>query len=417
MEDEARKMEAKLQMLRNVMDSGDTSSKGGELGASGRWKSGSQGKPLTRNYVKGVMEAPSRKRGPARTAAATTGDAPESPPAPPFAPAAFSDHSPACYEVLGQAPVAMTGGAAGNLQAALSKQSGEGQEVEGFLADLSLDRYVSIFLENGFDCMEVVAEMEERHMREIGMASGHILKLTKKLAELRPPVSPPAAPSTGFTRKVAFGGVEAKPFSPAAAPQSNGCTSVAGGDFFDGAFNEEESAASFQEALRAWRQGGDVSSNVAAPPVSPPKEPVGPRSPKLGVGSFFSSIGERDMNLDRVRTPPSAAHPPPAVGRGESAQGDEKICCYQCYKQFFSSYAVERQSPIPGAIEVKRLCSEACADNWMQAMQAKLEAQQQRQERLDALLAAQSAIEQQQQQQQAIDDSAATAEMLENKET
>ena len=58
------------------------------------------------------------------------------------------------------------GGAAGNLHAAMSKQSSEEALVEAFLGDLKLDRYVSIFIENGFDCMEVVEAMEESHMRE-----------------------------------------------------------------------------------------------------------------------------------------------------------------------------------------------------------------------------------------------------------
>lgn len=34
--------------------------------------------------------------------------------------------------------------------------------------------------------MDVVKEMEEAHMKEIGMAAGHILKLRKRLAEMKP---------------------------------------------------------------------------------------------------------------------------------------------------------------------------------------------------------------------------------------
>jgi hypothetical protein len=410
MEDEARKMEAKLQMLRNVMESSDAPK--GEMGSNGgRWRSGTQAKPITRNYVKGVIDAPSRKRGPARAAAAP-GDAPEPPPyMAQFEPSpAHSERAaPACYEVLGDGQgndATLRGGAAGNLQAAMSRQSGEVLQVETFLASLNLDRYVSIFIENGFDCMEVVEAMEESHMREIGMAAGHILKLSKKLAELRPP---PAAPQVSAgTRRVSFGGVEAKPVPPA-APQADG-TGVGGSLWDGGSFNEEESAASFQEALRAWRQGGD--SAPAAPAV---QESAGPRSP-AAVGSFFSSIGGGEMDLERARTPPAAA-PPPPVGQGDAstdahgpAPGDEKLCCYHCYKQFFSKYAVERQCPLPGSSEMRRLCSEACAEAWTQAMQAKLEAQQKRQERLDALMDAQRVIA----AEHAAHDAAAATEVLGN---
>merc|ERR1740117_566543 len=85
--------------------------------------------------------------------------------------------------------------AAANTQAAQGPQSKEGLEVNAFLAGLGLDRYVSIFMDNGFDCMEVVELMEESHMREMGMATGHALKLRKKLEELNPPPAPAPAPA------------------------------------------------------------------------------------------------------------------------------------------------------------------------------------------------------------------------------
>ena len=82
--------------------------------------------------------------------------------------------------------------------------------------------------EHGFDCMDVVKEMEESHMKELGMAAGHVLKLRKRLSEMRP----------AKRREVARSGAPA--------------------GLLEGDFKEEESAASFQEALRAWRQGGQT---------------------------------------------------------------------------------------------------------------------------------------------------------------
>lgn len=117
-------------------------------------------------------------------------------------------------------------------------------------------------MENGFDCMEVVQEMQESHMKEIGMAAGHILKLRKRIAELSPQPSEgklvaltevqrrEGPPGAGTERRVSFGSSELKEAPKAATCQQQGSTLLDGG-----AFDEAESAASFQEALRAWREG------------------------------------------------------------------------------------------------------------------------------------------------------------------
>merc|ERR1712061_983241 len=74
------------------------------------------------------------------------------------------------------------------------------------------------------------------------------------------------------------------------------------------------------------------------------------------------------------------------------APGDEKLCCYQCYKQFYAKHAVERHSPLPEG-GVKRLCSEACAERWISAMQEKMEALQNRQQQLGKMQEMQRAME------------------------
>jgi len=71
-------------------------------------------------------------------------------------------------------------------EATMLQQSNDLKEVSTFLFQLGLGHYLGLFLKHGFDCMEVVQEMQEKHMREIGMALGHILKLKKRLDEVRP---------------------------------------------------------------------------------------------------------------------------------------------------------------------------------------------------------------------------------------
>merc|ERR550514_459863 len=55
LEEEARKMEAKLNMLRGLMEDGG---EGPKASGNGRWSSGGLQKPLRRNYVSEVIKNP-----------------------------------------------------------------------------------------------------------------------------------------------------------------------------------------------------------------------------------------------------------------------------------------------------------------------------------------------------------------------
>mmetsp|Transcript_9034 Transcript_9034/g.28177 ORF Transcript_9034/g.28177 Transcript_9034/m.28177 type:complete len:441 (-) Transcript_9034:115-1437(-) len=399
MEDEARRMEVKLELLRRTVDTAEPAKAGG--GEGGRWRSGSSSKPLTKGYVRGVLEAPSKP-----SAKTRSGSQPRAPSAGTNTTgteerdrrdAGGSDRAITMREPNQEArsPVsaAMTGGAsraAANLQAAMQQQSKEGLEVEAFLAGLKLDRYVSLFMEHGFDCMEVVQDMQEHHMKEIGMAAGHILKLRKKLTEMAPPpaaAAEPGATTSGSTqRRVSFGATEEA--KVAHGPSAAGTGTGTGGSFLQGGFSEEESAASFQEALRAWREGRDASGTPRGPAKTGTNGSGSPGgAPKGAPGSFWSSIGDCEMDLSRVSTPLRATAEAQPEPQRENSSNDEKLCCYQCYKQFFAKYAVERSNPSPtvGGSGVKRLCSEACAENWVAAMQAKAEAVRKRQEKLEKM--------------------------------
>lgn len=381
-EDETRKMEAKLDILRKTMDSAreESSSKPGS--ADGRWSSGSASKPLTRGYVKGVLEVPKPKNrtqkpsggGKVGSGSATPEHAQEG---------AVSDFLVGAGSAgPSVAPQPAQGGAASNLQAALVQQNEESSEVEAFLCGLKLDRYVGIFFEHGFDGMEVVQEMTESHMREIGMAVGHVVKLQKKLGEMRPqPAAPPPAPAKtalamdSGTRRVSFGATE-----EVAARKAQASASVSASTNLNaGQFDEGESAASFQEALRAWREGRDVEAE----------------KPPAKAGSFWSTVGGDEVNLERCSTPvqPPAASVSDSQTQRDLCPSEEKLCCYQCYKQFYKQFAVEGCSPLG---DKRLLCSEVCADLWVQAMEEKMQAQKKRQEKMEALREAQRALELQQ---------------------
>merc|ERR1712187_251499 len=109
-----------------------------------------------------------------------------------------------------------------------------------------------------------------------------------------------------------------------------------------------------------------------------------------------STLGGGEMDLSRASTPSRApadlCSSEEVVGtesQGGSKSVDEKICCYQCYRQFFTKFAVERQAvPQPGVAEgcghgdTKSFCSEPCAQKWEEVTRAKADAFRKRQEKL-----------------------------------
>jgi hypothetical protein len=269
----------------------------------------------------------------------------------------------------------------------LRKQSSEAAEVEAFLTSLTLDRYVGLFMEHGFDCMDVVKDMEESHMRDIGMAPGHIIKLRKKIAEIAP--SERRRVNFGATEEAPAAEVPRKSSLKAPAKQSATTTVACTESLAQGAFDEDESAASFQEALRAWREGKEPSSGAEG------RSDAAPAVKAAGAGaSFWASMGGGEMDLSRASPTPT----PTASSSTETATepkclpapGSEKLCCYNCYKQFFAQYTVERTAP--GAQRPVRLCSEACAFAWEAAEQAKAEALRRRQGEMEKLQEMQRAM-------------------------
>lgn len=411
MEDEARMMELKMEMLRKTLDCPDSSRTGVNGGSENgsRWRSGTAKKPIRTGYVKDVLETkptrPSQGKQPRGDAGARPRDAVPENTLPPFGGnlAASRGESarttPRQAEAQGTfgsvlagtvAPALTADRASSNLQAAMQHQSREALEVEAFLAGLGLDRYVSLFNEHGFDCMEVVREMQESHMRDIGMAAGHALKLRKRLAELNPAPAPAPAPTPAAAaatqsgslpsttqKRVSFGQTEeAKVRSP-----SGTGTGAGGGSLLDGHYDEAAQNSAFQDAVRAWREGCTPDEG------QPAKVEAAATTPKALPGSFWSGVGAGDVNLERCSTPvttPAGTMTSPSETQHDPAPSEEKLCCYQCYKQFFARYAVERRSQL-GDQTPRRLCSDVCANLWMATQQAKANEVQTRHERLAKL--------------------------------
>eukprot|EP00441_Pelagodinium_beii_P033143 CAMPEP_0197640684 /NCGR_PEP_ID=MMETSP1338-20131121/14888_1 /TAXON_ID=43686 ORGANISM="Pelagodinium beii, Strain RCC1491" /NCGR_SAMPLE_ID=MMETSP1338 /ASSEMBLY_ACC=CAM_ASM_000754 /LENGTH=364 /DNA_ID=CAMNT_0043213555 /DNA_START=88 /DNA_END=1182 /DNA_ORIENTATION=- len=54
-----------------------------------------------------------------------------------------------------------------------------------FLNNAGLGRYAETLIGNGFDDMETLLDIEEEHMRQLGMPPGHIVKLKKRLRQMQ----------------------------------------------------------------------------------------------------------------------------------------------------------------------------------------------------------------------------------------
>eukprot|EP00440_Ansanella_granifera_P062413 gb/GFBE01067671.1/.p1 GENE.gb/GFBE01067671.1/~~gb/GFBE01067671.1/.p1 ORF type:complete len:448 (+),score=77.94 gb/GFBE01067671.1/:1-1344(+) len=59
----------------------------------------------------------------------------------------------------------------------------ERSPVTAFLREIGLPQYADLMQRSGFDDMETLLEIEDEHMRELGLPPGHIVKLKKRLRE------------------------------------------------------------------------------------------------------------------------------------------------------------------------------------------------------------------------------------------
>lgn len=62
---------------------------------------------------------------------------------------------------------------------------GGGIEVLELLKSCGMEKYHMTMLENGIDDMEIVNELSEEHLSDIGIPLGHRLKILKRIRELK----------------------------------------------------------------------------------------------------------------------------------------------------------------------------------------------------------------------------------------
>mmetsp|Transcript_44058 Transcript_44058/g.79204 ORF Transcript_44058/g.79204 Transcript_44058/m.79204 type:complete len:369 (+) Transcript_44058:75-1181(+) len=72
-----------------------------------------------------------------------------------------------------------------NLPQKPRKPAVQNNPVAVFLNNAGLGRYSEALISSGFDDMDTLLDIEDEHMRQLGMPPGHIVKLKKRLREMR----------------------------------------------------------------------------------------------------------------------------------------------------------------------------------------------------------------------------------------
>eukprot|EP00347_Sterkiella_histriomuscorum_P024395 403331265 len=78
-----------------------------------------------------------------------------------------------------------TSKAASNLSKALQQQTSEFEEVDKFLSDLNMLKYKDTFLDNGVEDLEIILELDEKHLEQMSVPLGHKLKILKRIKDMR----------------------------------------------------------------------------------------------------------------------------------------------------------------------------------------------------------------------------------------
>lgn len=59
------------------------------------------------------------------------------------------------------------------------------KDVETFLTSVNLAKYVKTFLDNGVDDLEIILELDDKHLEQMSIPLGHKLKIMKLIKDLR----------------------------------------------------------------------------------------------------------------------------------------------------------------------------------------------------------------------------------------
>lgn len=59
------------------------------------------------------------------------------------------------------------------------------EEVDTFLNQIGLIKYKESFVDNGIEDLEIILELDEKHLEALNVPLGHKLKILKKIKDMR----------------------------------------------------------------------------------------------------------------------------------------------------------------------------------------------------------------------------------------
>ena len=201
-------------------------------------------------------------------------------------------------------------------------------DVLSFLQSCGLEKHFEAFLTNGVDEMEVMLELTEEHLTNIGLPLGHRIKLLKRIRDAK------AAPQHDLV--------------PLPGPQLDTEESATGGALLRGDYNEPESRAMFREALDEFRKGGTTTHHQSSP-KQPAREPRQRPSVSKEVTDKPKTTIVRPRPIVASNTDEGLM--PMSIPEGLMKEG-LRDSCWECYRIFSEGETFGN----------KNFCSKECVD-------------------------------------------------------
>lgn len=232
------------------------------------------------------------------------------------------------------------------------KPAGE-LSVKAFLESCGLEKHYETLVTNGVEEMEILLELTEEHLANLGLPLGHRIKLLKRIRDAK------ASPQSNSDLEVLP--TPSQAVGTESAPE--------GGALLQGDYNEAESYALFKDALDQFRRGGTTTQHVSSPKDSDTQDKSDSKKVRFADDSepkekkVWMTTGEDEWQPAAAAISTSEEGTDAVLTAGSRAEGlmSVKLSCWECFK-VFSEGTVEFDS--------RNFCSEVCGDSYKRKIYA-----------------------------------------------
>mgnify|MGYP002623467979 CR=1 FL=1 len=231
-------------------------------------------------------------------------------------------------------------------------------EVAVFLESMGLGKYLQVFKENGFDEMDIVMEIQTKHLVEMKIPAGHQIKITKRIQALKnqdpETQNKMLQENTKFNATVS--GTKNKeesntPRVSSAQPSSRGV-------------NTEEASNNLIDQVNKLQAGErNIESASTKKRVRFSEAPVEEQTFRK-TGPILKSQNKPSTPRQKVevqaqpekKAPKTSTTECQAEGVGTSPKSIRKASCWLCFKLVCEDDIIQNNN--------KQFCSQRCLDNY-----------------------------------------------------